>query len=176
MPDATSLPNEIAVPTIYSSLNLQSSFHLATNSLYHRLVSTPSPTANELLSFQKLIDTWQESIPDYFQFSNPELYQKEHFVLARYRLSWRVWNLSIISFRPIVLRWAARHWDMSHTDEAYAENGDDEQCRLLCLRSARDTITSISEYMASRAPSRLASWYILLVYNFSTSLNNIYRF
>ena len=176
MSGTTSLPREIAVPTIYSSLILQSAFHQATNSVYHYLISTPSPTANELLSFQNQIDAWQESIPDYFQFSNPEIYQREPFVLARYRLSWRAWNLRIISFRPTVLRWAARHWNTNHTEKIDAENPDEEQCRLLCLHSARETVTSISDYMANRVPSRLASWYILLVTAFYKPFKRIQRF
>ncbi|KAH8803555.1 Zn(II)2Cys6 transcription factor [Xylogone sp. PMI_703] len=158
----TFLPPEIPSPTIYSSLRAQSSFHLATNPLYHRLISNPPPSPQELLDLEKTIDVWEISIPDYFQLDNPELYQQDEFILARYRLSWRAWNLRIILFRPTVLRWAARSWNTSYQNEEGDNNSlEEEQCRLLCLKSARETIASISEYMAGKTPSRLGSWYIL---------------
>ncbi|RFU30132.1 hypothetical protein B7463_g6190, partial [Scytalidium lignicola] len=163
-PTTTSLPQEIAAPTIYCSLRAQSDFHLATNPLYHRLISNPPPSSQELLSLQRTIDTWQESIPNYFQLNNPEIHQQDTtLVLARYRLSWRAWNLRIILFRPIVLRWAARNWNAyhQHSDAGGDDSPEDEQCRLLCLQSARETIASISEYMTGRVPSRLGNWYIL---------------
>lgn len=161
MPNATSLPDEISSPTVYSSLILQSTFHVITNPLYHRLISNPPPSAHELLGLQTLIDDWQESIPSYFQHSHQDVPQNDYFILARYRLSWRMWNLRIISFRPVVLRWAAKHWATPDNHEANIENPEEEKCRLQCLQSARETIASISEYMANNIPSRLANWYIL---------------
>jgi transcriptional regulatory protein GAL4 len=162
LPNATILPDEIALPTVYSSLILQSEFHLTTNPLYHRLISNPPPAVHELLILQKPIDAWQESIPSYFQLNNPDLHQNDYFILDGNRLSWRMWNLRIILFRPIVLRWASKHWTANQNGAVDIENLEEEKCRLLCLQSARETIASISEHMAGNVPSRLASWYILL--------------
>jgi transcriptional regulatory protein GAL4 len=117
---------------------------------------------HELLSLASLIDEWEKSVPNYFQLNNPDLYQHESFILARYRLSWRAWNLRIILFRPLVLRWATKRWTANGNNEGNIEDLEEEKCRLLCLQSARDTITSISEYIASNVPSRLGSWYMLL--------------
>ncbi len=150
------------MPTIYSGLRAQTALHLATNQLYHHLISTPPPTSKELIVLQASIDTWQESIPNYFQPYSPELLAHDAFLLSRYRLSWRAWNLRIILFRPTVLRWAAKIWTTGQNDDVDADDAD-ETCRVLCLQSARETITSISEFMTGNVPSRLGSWYLLLV-------------
>ncbi|KFY39549.1 hypothetical protein V495_05890 [Pseudogymnoascus sp. VKM F-4514 (FW-929)] len=155
----TSLPNEIASPTIYSSLIVQSKLHQAINPVYHRLISTPPPGAHELLSLQKPIDDWEASIPPYFQLDNPDVHQHDALILARYRLTWRAANVRIILFRPIVLKWAARRWTAQDIPET--EDPEEEQCRQLCLQSARETIASISRYMTTNIPSRLGSWYML---------------
>lgn len=160
-----SLPQEIAAPTIYSGLRAQSALHLATNQLYHRLISTPAPTSSELLSLQAPLDAWQNSLPEYFQIHNPELQANDALIFARYRLSWRTWNLRIILFRPTVLRWAAKVWSVGQNSDP-DEDEADEKCRMLCLQSARETIASISEYMAGNLPSRLGSWYLLSVLAF----------
>ena len=156
----TSLPQEITTPTVYSGLRAQSALHLATNQLYHRLISTPGPTSSELLSLQAPLDAWRSSIPSYFDIHNPELQANDALILARYRLSWRTWNLRIILFRPTVLRWAPSLWAGGPQNDP-ATNGPDEKCRTLCLESARDTIASISEYMGGNLTSRLGSWYML---------------
>ncbi|KFY15564.1 hypothetical protein V492_01905 [Pseudogymnoascus sp. VKM F-4246] len=158
-PTTTSLPNEIASPTIYSSLIVQSKLHQATNLIYHRLISNPPPAAHELLSLQEPIDRWESSIPSYFQLDNPDVHQHDALILARYRLTWRAANLRIILFRPIVLRWAAKRWTAQDVSEV--EDPEEEQCRELCLQSARETIASISQYMTTNIPSRLGSWYML---------------
>ncbi|KAH7374177.1 putative fungal-specific transcription factor [Cadophora sp. MPI-SDFR-AT-0126] len=156
----TSLPQELALPTVYSGLKAQSALHLTTNQLYHRLISTPGPTSSELLSLQARLDVWENSIQPYFQIHSPELQANDAFVLARYRLSWRTWNLRIILFRPTVLRWAANLWAAGPVINPDADEAD-ERCRMLCLESARDTIASISEYMSGNLTSRLGSWYML---------------
>jgi transcriptional regulatory protein GAL4 len=140
---------------------VQSKLHQATNPVYHRLISNPPPVAHELLSLQQPIDDWEASIPPYFQLDNPDVHQHDALILARYRLTWRAANLRIILFRPIVLRWAARRWTAQ--DISDAEDPEEEQCRQLCLQSARETIASISQYMTTNIPSRLGSWYMLSV-------------
>jgi transcriptional regulatory protein GAL4 len=153
--------------TIYTGLKYQTTFHRTTNPIYHRLISNPSSSVSELLALQKSIDTWQESIPTYFQPGIMEQPPYDPFILARYRLSWRASNFRIISFRPMVLRWAASRWTELNFGNKDDKESEDEECRLLCLRSARDTIASISEYyyehiaVNGTVPSRLSSWYML---------------
>ncbi|KAJ5220067.1 hypothetical protein N7468_009271 [Penicillium chermesinum] len=52
----TTLPSESSGPTLYSGLIAQSRFHLLTNRVYQRLISTPSVTPEETLNLQKPMD------------------------------------------------------------------------------------------------------------------------
>lgn len=139
----------------------QTQFHLLTNSVYQRLISSPSLTPEETLNLQKPMEEWYANLPDYLKqqptiSTNPE---SESLALVRRRLMWRDWNLRTLIYRPILLRWAARKW----TPTAQAENEDplESECRTLCLRNARLSIASISEYMDNYVCTRLGAWYML---------------
>jgi hypothetical protein len=64
-PATTSLPLESPGPTLYSGLIAQSRFHLLTNSVYQRLISSPSITPEETLNLQKPMDDWYNGLPSY---------------------------------------------------------------------------------------------------------------
>lgn len=139
----------------------QTQFHLLTNSVYQRLISSPSLTPEETLNLQKPMEEWYANLPDYLKqqpmlSTNPE---SESLALVRRRLMWRDWNLRTLIYRPILLRWAARKW----TPTAQAEHEDplEGECRTLCLRNARLSIASISEYMDNYICTRLGAWYML---------------
>jgi transcriptional regulatory protein GAL4 len=85
----------------------------------------------------------------------------ETFIFARYRLSWRMWNLKILLSRPVILQWASRldKADKEKTPEATEEL----ECRKICIQSASDTIVSISEFASKGILSRLSTWYMLCV-------------
>lgn len=114
------------------------------------------------------MDEWYNSLPHYLRNDDPNEF--EWISLSRNRLMWRYWNLRILLYRPILLRWAIERWrrnrpgrpgpqasDSSDADEDPAER----KCRFLCLQNARATISSISEYMERHICTRLAAWYIL---------------
>ena len=153
--------------TNYTGLKYQTTFHRTTNPIYQRLISNPSPSATELLALHKTIDAWEKSIPAYFQPGIRKQQPYDPFVLARYRLSWRASNFRIISFRPSVLRWAVSRWTNHNCGSQDETNTDEEECRSICLLSARKTIASISEYyyeyisVNGTVPPRLSSWYML---------------
>ncbi|KAI9732085.1 MAG: lactose regulatory protein lac9 and GAL4-like protein [Cirrosporium novae-zelandiae] len=159
------VPHEVSEPTLYSSLIAQSTFHLSTNSISNRLLAIHPLTASETLTLDKSIDSWNANLPWYFQPSVPSPSANEWFTLARYRLQWRAWNLRIILTRPIVLSWVMQRIGLGHRSlEDHEDDNQPEhkQCRELCLRSARNTITSIQEYISSyETMSRLGGWYTL---------------
>ncbi|KAJ5472982.1 hypothetical protein N7530_006983 [Penicillium desertorum] len=171
-PTTTTLPAESPGPTIYSGLIAQASFHLLTNSVYQRLISSPSLTPEDTLNLQKPIEEWYNSLPSYLkhpqlplsmQPANPD---PDSLALVRNRLLWRNWNLTILIYRPILLRWAARRWaplsgSGTATLDAGSEDPFETECRLRCLQNARLTISSISEYMANYMCTRLGAWYML---------------
>ena len=158
-PQTIVLPDEIRHPTSYTGLISQSLFHLATNRLHHRLISTPYPQLDELLGLNQTIESWADSIPSYFQLDSPAIHADETFLFARYRLSWRSWNLQIILFRPVVLQIAARR--KQPDSNSSPETNSELACREKCIQSARATINSISDFVANGMVSRLSTWYML---------------
>jgi transcriptional regulatory protein GAL4 len=158
-PQTTVLPDEIPHPTSYTGLISQSLFHLATNRLHHRLISTPYPLAGELLSLNQTIESWEDSIPSYFQLDSLAIHANEAFLFSRYRLSWRSWNLQIILFRPVVLQLAARR--KQSISNSAPETNEELACREKCIQSAMATINSISDFVANGMVSRLSTWYML---------------
>lgn len=153
------LPAELPQTTMYTPLICQSHFHLTTNALHHRLISSPGPTPQELLVLNQTIDIWDQSIPSYFSISNPDLKSDETSLFARYRLSWRSWNLKILLSRPVVLQWALRLRNPGQI--AGHEASEESECRKICTQSASATINSISDFMSKGIVSRLSTWYML---------------
>ncbi|KAF7718772.1 Fungal Zn(2)-Cys(6) binuclear cluster domain-containing protein [Penicillium ucsense] len=174
-PETTTLPLESSGPTLYSGLIAQTQFHLLTNGVYQRLISTPSITPEETMGLQKPMEEWYNGLPPYMRYPlqplavPPTKPDPDNLALVRYRLLWRNWNLTILIYRPIVLRWAARRWGPlggSSDGSSVASDGGNEdpcetQCRVRCLQNARLTITSISEYMDNFMCTRIGAWYML---------------
>ena len=153
------MPAEVPYTTIYTPLICQSLFHVATNDLHHRLITTPSPPPRELIALNRTIDAWEKSIPSYFQFEEPTVQLNEILLFARYRLSWRTLNLKILLSRPVVLHWAAK----KRNADPSSDTNEEVECRNICIRSASATINSISEFISKGIVSRLSTWYLLCV-------------
>ncbi|KAJ5886722.1 uncharacterized protein N7473_009396 [Penicillium subrubescens] len=175
-PETTTLPPESPGPTLYSGLIAQAQFHLLTNSVYQRLISSPSLTPEETLNLQKPMEEWYGGLPSYMHYPlqplavHPTQPDPDNLALVRNRMLWRNWNLTILIYRPILLRWAARRWgphgggsDVSSVTSSEGGNEDpcETECRLRCLQNARLTIASISEYMDNYMCTRIGAWYML---------------
>lgn len=174
-PATTTLPTESTGPTLYSGLIAQARFHLLTNSVYQRLISSPSITPEETLSLQKPMEEWYNGLPSYLHYPlqplavPPTQPDPDNLALVRNRLLWRNWNLLILIYRPILLRWAARRWaphggnsdGSAISSEGGSEDPCETECRMRCLQNARLTIASISEYMDNHVCTRLGAWYML---------------
>lgn len=152
------MPLGVDGPTIYTGLIAQSQFHLKTNPLHHRLLSRPEPTLKEILNLQREFDEWENSLPSYFQPDSTLVKSHHAYVFARYRLSWRVWNLKIVLLRPVLLRWSVRQ---KSGQNSVTETEEETDCRQNCLKHAQATITSIADFMSQDIGSRLSTWYIL---------------
>ncbi|PYI07059.1 C6 transcription factor [Aspergillus sclerotiicarbonarius CBS 121057] len=153
----TTLPPEVNEPTLYSGLIAQARFHLLTNSVYQRLISGPSLTPEETLGLQKPMEEWYNGLPDYFK--QPPTPVSDAFALVRNRLMWRDWNLRILLYRPILLRWASRRWTPNSAPEP--EDPLEADCRMLCLRNARLSIASIADFVNNHVCTRIGAWYML---------------
>ncbi|KAJ5738538.1 hypothetical protein N7493_001693 [Penicillium malachiteum] len=174
-PATTTLPSESPGPTLYSGLIAQARFHLLTNSVYQRLISSPTVTPEETLNLQKPMEEWYTGLPSYLHYPlqplavHPTQPDPDNLALVRNRLLWRNWNLIILIYRPILLRWAARRWapqsgssdGSSVSSDAGIEDPCETECRVRCLQNARLTIASISEYMDNHVCTRIGAWYML---------------
>jgi transcriptional regulatory protein GAL4 len=144
--------------------------------VYQRLISSPSLTPEETLNLQKPMEEWYGGLPSYMHYPlqplavHPTQPDPDNLALVRNRMLWRNWNLTILIYRPILLRWAARRWgphgggsDVSSVTSSEGGNEDpcETECRLRCLQNARLTIASISEYMDNYMCTRIGAWYML---------------
>jgi transcriptional regulatory protein GAL4 len=151
---STAYPSESDEITPYTAVRTQAAFHMATKSIYTRVISKPFPTAKELLHLDdSLIVDWLSKLPLFFaeQAFIPTKYSFAHAVNM-----WRYRNFRIIMYRPFVIRKAvyARSGRIDQSPESY-------QAYERCLEEARSTITSIQDYWNSNDHNRLAAWYAL---------------
>ncbi|KAI1294453.1 fungal-specific transcription factor domain-containing protein [Xylaria venustula] len=147
-------PREVDQITPYTALIAQANFHTATTPIYCRVISKPPPSANELLSMEiRLIEPWLRSLPTYFAEGTTPAAKYRHAHLV---MKWRLRNFRIIMYRPFVIRKA-----LNARDHRYDESPDDLRAYDICLNQARETITSISNYVTGIMCNRLEAWYAL---------------
>lgn len=149
--------------TTYSSVIMQSRFHILTNDIYTRVISMPFPAATELLHLDDtLIGRWESSVPLWYRenVSVPVQFQTGHGIMW-----WRLRNFRIIMYRPYVMHRAlqARSPNGNSTIPPAVQEAYDR-----CLREAKYSITAISEYWSTKSVTRLAAWYALYVNAFLT--------
>ncbi|KAI1763505.1 hypothetical protein GGR53DRAFT_497352 [Hypoxylon sp. FL1150] len=141
--------------TPYTAVRTQASFHIATISIYNRVISKPFPTAEELLRLDaEHLVPWIRSIPSYFSETAtvPLKFKLSHSVMQ-----WRFRNFRIIMYRPFVIRQALNSRDGRQEDSSAASL----EAYETCLDEAQRTISSIAAYWEGNEHSRVASWYAL---------------
>lgn len=155
--------SEITVtgPTLYSGIIAQTKFCLITNGIYNRLLSNPSPSAEESLEFNKTILTeFIDNLPDYFKQEDRQLNPAcQWLVLTKYRLLWRVKNFQVIMFRPFVLQ---RILQLGSSTSQLSTSEPEQACRQICVSAARDTIHLVDEFLhMNPGQTAVATWYAL---------------
>lgn len=158
VPITEELPSERREPTIYSSLIAQSKFHIISNSISDRLLSSPAVSASEALSLNAVLETWCASLPWYFQMDQPASLPYDWYLFARQRLCWRYRNLQILLTRPYLLSWAMRRIGSQQVPDGSPEEA---KCRRLCIDSAHRTLITSDAYIRQTPLTRLMSWYTL---------------
>jgi transcriptional regulatory protein GAL4 len=147
-------PNERDTPTLYSGMISQTKFTLKTTDLYNRLISKPSPTAEEVLTLDKQIDEFIDELPMWFREHQIPERTDSWLMFARYRLHWRYKNLRIIMFRPFVIQGLGEAYQTS-SKMSSAES----RCYEICLRNAHETIVSVNEFVSTCQLSSISVWY-----------------
>ncbi|KAH6653173.1 C6 transcription factor [Truncatella angustata] len=156
-PGTTNLPAETTLPTLYSGLRAQSSFHVQTNHISNRLLSASGISKEEALSLDQALDSWSKSLPSYFQISQAPVFYEQWYMFARSKLWWRFWNLRIILFLQVLL---GRSMGRSNiTAAGKPPYVLDETCRNICVEAAHLSIVSIHQYLSQVVPTRIESWY-----------------
>lgn len=153
-------PEEEDQPTIYTSVRLQSLFHLLTNSIYERIITDPFPSARLLLDWDQIyLERWKKLLPDYFK-SGAAVSRK--FKLAHFVLEWRYRNLKIIMFRTFLLKKVIL--DPKTLDEGREGREDSYESRAadLCLKECSETINSMVKFWDKNTRNnRMEVWYSL---------------
>lgn len=157
-PRTGTVPTDLAEPTIYSSLRAQAEFHLRSNHISNRLLSSPLLSVEEALNLNQALESWANGLPHYFRLDQPPSNHHQWYQFARARLWWRHWNMQIILFRPVLLRSVVK----SNDNKIHDQTGrDDSKAREICLSSAHSTIASICNYVKEETFTRLVAWYSL---------------
>lgn len=149
----TTPPAQEHQPTIYTSVRLQSLFHIITNSIYERILSDPFPSAKALLLWDRqYLDRWKEMIPSYF---GPEARVEPSFQLAHRVLEWRARNFKIIMYRTFLLKRVV-YLKMGEMDDNEIKAGG------ICLEECSQTLSSMARFWDERTyPNRMDAWYSL---------------
>ena len=150
------LPAEADHVTTFSSVIMQSKFHMLTNDIYTRVISMPFPSATELVRLDDtLIEKWKSSVPHWYR---QDATMPPRFATAHAIMWWRLSNFKIIMYRPYV---------MFRVLQARSQDGNSvvpaavQEAYHRCLREAEGSIVAISEFWASSPPTRMSAWYAL---------------
>jgi transcriptional regulatory protein GAL4 len=167
---STSLPIEINEATYYTYVNTQSQYHLRTMRIYDRLISSPIPTADELIALDDdCIEGWRTSLPPYYCDEDLNLPAENLLGHSLGRFRYRV--MRVVMYRPFLLRWAQHDFpplEKSNSSSApqrgtganrftEAENIATKRC----LRAAEECISVLFRFWTKATHTRLAAWYVL---------------
>jgi transcriptional regulatory protein GAL4 len=150
-------PGETQGTTLYTHVRCQAKFHLATSSIYERLISTSFPTAEEMIQLDdNNLGAWLQELPAFF---GQGVAQAHRYRLCHAILQWRWRNLRILMYRPyVVRRMVSRAQDTQHSGPVTPW---DDPAIQRCLDTAGETVQLITEYWQSQTQNVLACWYAL---------------
>lgn len=143
--------------TVYTHLRAQATFHLSTCQIYSKIISTPFPSAEELIDLDdRLIGHWLATLPTYFR---EDVEQAPKFSLCHSILRWRYRNFRILMYRPFLVR------QLMARPERGAENAQDQDDPNVeiaiqrCLDAARESVELISKFWMQDQRTMMACWY-----------------
>ncbi|KAJ9658433.1 hypothetical protein H2198_003717 [Neophaeococcomyces mojaviensis] len=150
---------ESQLTTLYTHVRCQAQFHLATNHIYQRLISS-IPSAQEMLRLDEAdLQSWLAEVPSFF---HPGVPQQPKYRLCHAILQWRWRNFRLLMFRPYLMRRFMKHRaDANQSDASDAPGEHDETAIRLCLETAQESIHMISNFWNSSQQNVLTCWYAL---------------
>ncbi|CAG8198301.1 unnamed protein product [Penicillium nalgiovense] len=151
------VPFPVPETTVYTHLRAQATFHLKTNIIYCKIISTPLPRASEIIELDNLvIGEWLHSLPSFF---NEDAVQSTRFTLCHAILKWRYRNLRILMYRPFLV---GRLMLGSEIGLSGTGDKDDPHVELAiqrCLDAAKESVELISAFWAQDQKTTMACWY-----------------
>ncbi|OQE09014.1 hypothetical protein PENFLA_c116G07964 [Penicillium flavigenum] len=156
-PGTQVVPSPVPETTVYTHLRAQATFHLKTNIIYSKIISTPLPSASEIIELDNLvIGEWLHSLPPFF---NEDAIQSTRFTLCHAILKWRYRNLRILMYRPFLV---GRLMLGSEIGLSGTGDKDDPHVELAiqrCLDAAKESVELISSFWAQDQKTTMACWY-----------------
>jgi len=139
--------------TTHSAIAGQARFHLMTNEIYAKVISSKQDP-------QELLQLDDERISTWYSIWAVEAYEVEpRYALSRSIMDWRYRNLRIIMFRPFVIRKVLqarmRQEGLQQLDPAT------DTAISRCLAEAKTSIISIDNFWNTGCRNCMASWYAL---------------
>jgi transcriptional regulatory protein GAL4 len=151
---SVSLPPPRTTLTTHSAIAGQARFHLMTNEIYAKVISSPFPSPEELLQMD------DERISAWHSIWAAEASEVEpRFALSRSVMNWRFMNLRIIIFRPFVIRKVLQARMRQEVVQQLDPATDAAVSR--CLAEAKASIISIETLWNTGRRNCMASWYAL---------------
>ncbi|EXJ81709.1 hypothetical protein A1O1_07774 [Capronia coronata CBS 617.96] len=160
-PASTVMPPEAEEVTLYTYVRTQSLYHLRTMRIYNRLISSPVPSAAELILLDdELVQGWVTSLPSYY--CDRHLPLPKELLLGHAIGRWRFRLLRIIMYRPFLVRWAQ---DGSGSVKSLASTSQTLTPEIIptirCFKAAEECISCIQQFWSTGTHTRLAAWYVL---------------
>lgn len=135
-------------------MRAQATFHSATSGIYSKIISSPFPSASELLDMDdKLIENWLRDLPPFFRGS---VLQQPKFRLCHSILQWRYRNFRILMYRPFLLSRLISRLGQGTTQDNDAQA---DVAIQRCLDAARESVELISIFWAQEQQNMMACWY-----------------
>ena len=161
-PSTKEFPPEAQATTLYTHVRCQSRFHLATEAIYRRLISTPYPTADEMLELDNshLGARYQASLPHWYQ-EGAE--QPTRFRLSHAIMQWRCQNFRILMYRAFLMRrfFLRSQSAIRGNNNHHLSTDTENRAMQRCLDTSAHTIQSITYFWRQNKQNVVTCWYSL---------------
>ncbi|KAK5557104.1 hypothetical protein LTR46_004915 [Exophiala xenobiotica] len=160
-PTSSCFPPELNETTLYTYISTQSQYHLRTIRIYNRLISSPLPSAAELIALDdELVGSWLASLPEHY--NDRDLPHGNEYLLGHSIGRWRFRLLRIIMYRPFLIRWTQDGLGTDNMSSASPPAPTPESIATTrCFRAADECISCIFQFWSTGTHTRLAAWYVL---------------
>jgi len=159
-PMTKTFPVDIESTTLYTHVRCQALFHLATNCIYTRMISSPYPTADQMLELNdKHLANYESEIPLWYRNVDE---QPTQFRLSCAIMRWRCHNFRILMLRAFLMRQLFLRTQLADYQDPWPLGTPNEEHAVQrCLKASSDSIESICNFWYQGKQNVLSCWYAL---------------